>query len=84
MEDFRSRLPSLADRRQRSNERKYEALSQTWDKFVDAYLATNAAAIGMLEYPDLSNLGDDAVAAYLSTSEQAGALKFSGAAAEPK
>jgi hypothetical protein len=69
IEDLRSRLSHIADRGQRSNEREYEALSDIWDKFVDAYLATNTALINLIEFPNLTVMSDDEVKAYLSTTE---------------
>jgi hypothetical protein len=69
IEDLRSKLSHIADRGQRSNEKEYAALSDIWEKFVDAYLATNTALLSMITHPDLTDMSDDEVKAYLSTTK---------------
>jgi hypothetical protein len=69
IEELRSSLSHIADRGQRSNEKEYAALSDIWEKFVDAYLAANSALIGLIRIPDLTDMSDDAVKAYLSTTK---------------
>jgi hypothetical protein len=41
IEELKAQLAHLSDRGQRSNQREFDAISAVWDKFVEAYLATN-------------------------------------------
>ena len=69
IESLKTELAHVIDRGQRSNEREYDALSQVWKKSIDAYYATNTAAISLLEYPNLDQMTDEEVSSFLSTTE---------------
>ena len=62
---LQSELDHFKDRGTRSNEREYQAISQTWERFVEAFRATKASIIQFLHYPDLDRMPDDAVTSFL-------------------
>jgi hypothetical protein len=69
IEALKAELQHLADRGKRSNEREFAALSAIWDKFVDAYLATQRAVHDFMQFPDLNKLPEDDVAAFLQSTD---------------
>lgn len=69
IESLKGRLAHLDDRGKRSNEREYNAITEIWEKFVDAYLSTLACIHAFIQHPDLNKLSEDDTQAYLSGSE---------------
>src|SRR5258708_4549022 len=51
-EHYREQLGHLADRGKRSNEMEFGAIKLVWEKFVEAFLATNRCVAQMIDIPD--------------------------------
>lgn len=69
VEKLRASLAHLGDRGIRSNEREFEALTSSWERFVDAWLSTNACAMEVVQYPDLNGATDEEVENFLASSD---------------
>lgn len=69
LEQIKEQLSHLGDRGKRSNELEYKALSEVWEKFVDAYLATSRCVVAYLQFPDLNNLSREEVVTFLNATE---------------
>jgi hypothetical protein len=67
--ELRAELARHEDRGRRANEREFDAVSAIWDAFVDAFLKTNQAVISYLEFPDLDQLSQEDLAAFLESTE---------------
>jgi hypothetical protein len=67
IESLRAQLSHLSDRGRHANEREFEALSEIWDLFVEAFLSTNTAIASFMEYPDFSRMPDDDTRAFLDS-----------------
>ena len=57
IEALKEQLNHLGDRAKRSNEREYEALSDIWGQFVDAFDSTERCVTQFIEHPDFDRLG---------------------------
>jgi hypothetical protein len=75
IEELKAKLAHLSDRGVRSNEREYEALISVWERFGEAFVATQRCIIGGISVPDFSNATGQEVATYLSTTELSDAQK---------
>jgi hypothetical protein len=69
IESFRAQLSHLSDRGRHANEREFEALSEIWDLFVEAFLSTNTSIASFMEHPDFSNMSDEDTQAFLDSTE---------------
>ncbi len=69
IEALRADLAHSGDRSRRANEREFEALSEIWDAFVDAFLKANQAVVSYMSFPDLDALPPEDLAAFLETTE---------------
>jgi hypothetical protein len=69
IEGLKAQLAHLDDRGKRSNEREYNALTEIWEKFVDAYLSTQNCIHAFMEFPDLNKLSDVDLRTYLGTTD---------------
>jgi hypothetical protein len=67
IEELKLRLSRLADRGVRSNEREFLAITAAWEKYVDAWLSTQRAAINFMEFPDFSRLAESDVSEFLES-----------------
>ena len=62
-------LDHLKDRGTRSNEREYQAIAQTWERFVEAFRATKTAVAQLIRYPDLDRMPEDDVKSFLDAND---------------
>ena len=62
-------LDHLKDRGTRSNEREYQAITQTWERFVEAFRATKTAIVQFMRYPDLDRMSGDDVKSFLDAND---------------
>jgi hypothetical protein len=69
IEALRADLGHVADRGKRSNEREYDALAEVWERFVDAFLATNTAVMDWQEHPDFKDFSEEELRSFLSTTD---------------
>ena len=69
IEGLKAQLAHLDDRGKRSNEREYNALTEIWEKFVDAYFSTLSCIHAFMEFPDLNKLSEDDLRTYLGSTE---------------
>jgi hypothetical protein len=69
IESLKEQLNHLADRGKRSNEREYEAISDIWGLFVDAFDSTERCVTQFIEHPDFDRLGDEEVDSFLDATD---------------
>jgi hypothetical protein len=69
LEALRERLNHLGDRGKRANELEFNAIAAVWEKFIEAYTATDAAIISFVQIPDLNTMNGDERDKYLETTE---------------
>jgi hypothetical protein len=69
IESLKEQLNHLGDRGKRSNEREYEALSDIWGQFVDAFDSTERCVTQFIEHPDFSRLTDDEIDTFLNATD---------------
>lgn len=69
LEQLRAQLQHWGDRGKHSNEQEFRAVGETWQLFVDAFMATSACAVGLFSQPDLDNSSEEEVEAFLSASD---------------
>jgi hypothetical protein len=69
IESLRSDLAHLQDRGRRANELEFDSLTKIWDSFVDAWLKTQQAIVEFMSFPDLDNLSNDDLVAFLDSTE---------------
>jgi hypothetical protein len=69
IEALKADLSHLGDRGRRANEREYDAVTEIWNAFVDAFLKTNQAIVSFLSFPDLNHLAPEELTAFLETTE---------------
>lgn len=69
IESLRAQLSHLSDRGRHANEREFEALSEIWDLFVEAFLATNTCIASFMEFPDFSRMSDADTQEFLNSTE---------------
>ena len=62
-------LDHLKDRGTRSNEREYQAITQTWERFVEAFRATKAAIAQFIRHFDLGRMPEDDLKSFLEANE---------------
>ena len=62
-------LDHLKDRGTRSNEREYQAITQTWERFVEAFRATKAAIAQFIRHFDLGRMPEDDLKSFLDANE---------------
>lgn len=67
IEALKADLARIGDRGVRSNEREFNALSEAWGKFVDAYMSTNVCAISIISHPDLNIMEKDSIENFLNS-----------------
>jgi hypothetical protein len=84
IESLRADLAHVGDRGRRANEREFEALSRIWGAFVDAFLKTNQAVVAYSSFPNLDELSQEDLAAYLEASELSAAQRKQVLDAEKK
>jgi hypothetical protein len=71
-EHYREQLGHLADRGKRSNEMEFSAIKFVWEKFVEAFLATNLCVAQIIQGPEFSTMTEEEFEAFLT------AVDFSG------
>jgi hypothetical protein len=69
IEALKEQLSHLGDRGKRSNEREYEALSDIWGQFVDAYDSTERCITQFIEHPDFDRLTADEIDTFLNATD---------------
>jgi hypothetical protein len=69
IESLKEQLNHLGDRGKRSNEREYEALSDIWGQFVDAFDSTERCVTQFIEHPDFSRLTADEIDTFLNSTD---------------
>lgn len=69
IEALKEQLNHLGDRGKRSNEREYEALSDIWGQFVDAFDSTERCVTQFIEHPDFDRLSDDEINSFLNATD---------------
>lgn len=69
LEALRDRLNHLGDRGKRANELEFNAITAVWEKFIEAYTATDAAIMSFIQIPDLNPMKNDEKDKYLGTIE---------------
>jgi hypothetical protein len=69
IEALKEQLGHLGDRGKRSNEREYEALSNIWNQFVDAFEATEQCVTQFIEHPDFERLNAEEIDAFLNATD---------------
>ena len=66
---LKEQLNHLGDRGKRSNEREYEALSDIWDQFVDAFHSTERCVTQFIEHPDFDRLSVEEIDTFLNSTD---------------
>ena len=69
IEALKEQLNHLGDRGKRSNEREYEALSDIWGQFVDAFDSTELCVTQFIEHPDFNRLTEDEIDTFLNATD---------------
>jgi hypothetical protein len=69
IEALKEQLNHLGDRGKRSNEREYEALSDIWGQFVDAFDSTERCVTQFIEHPDFDRLTEDEIDTFLNATD---------------
>ena len=69
IEALKEQLNHLGDRGKRSNEREYEALSDIWGQFVDAFDSTERRVTQFIEHPDFNRLTEDEIDTFLNATD---------------
>jgi hypothetical protein len=69
IEALKEELSHHGDRGKRSNEREYEALSDIWGQFVDAFDSTERCVTQFIEHPDFIRLTDDEIDTFLNATD---------------
>jgi hypothetical protein len=69
IEALRADLAHVQDRGRRANELEFEAVTQVWHSFVDAWLKTQQAIVEYMEFPDLNNLSESDLATFMESTE---------------
>jgi hypothetical protein len=69
VEGLKARFSHLSDRGVRWNEREYDAISATWEQYVDSYLATLRCLGRFSSYPDLHQLSAEDLGGFLDSTE---------------
>ena len=66
---LQANLDHLKDRGTRSNEREYQAIQQTWERFVEAYRSALSAVAQFYSYPDLDQMPEVDLISFLDLNE---------------
>lgn len=69
LEALRDRLNHLSDRGKRANELEFNAITAVWERFIEAYTATDVAVMSFIQIPDLNTMNGDERDKYLETTE---------------
>jgi hypothetical protein len=69
IEALKEQLNHLGDRGKRSNEREYEALSDIWGQFVDAFDSTERCITQFIEHPDFDRLTAEEIDTFLNATD---------------
>jgi hypothetical protein len=69
LERLKEQLSHVGDRGKRSNEKEYDALSETWNQFVDVLSLTERAIAQYVEFPDLDRLPEADAKRFLDSSD---------------
>jgi len=69
IEKLKEQLAHASDRGKRSNEREYEALSDIWGQFVDAFQATEQCVVQFIEHPDFTRMSDEEIDTFLNATD---------------
>lgn len=69
IEGLRAQLANVADRGRRANEREFAALTEIWERFVEAFLSTNTCIASPISHPDLTKLTDDETQSFLNSTD---------------
>ncbi|WP_315729138.1 hypothetical protein [Bradyrhizobium sp. SZCCHNS2015] len=75
LEALREQLNHLGDRGKRANELEFIAITTVWEKFIEAYAATDAAIMSFVQIPDLNTMNGDEREKYLEVTELSSAQK---------
>jgi hypothetical protein len=69
IENLRTQLAHFQDRGRRANELEFEAITKIWRLFCDAWLKTQQAIVDYMSFPDMQQMSDEDVRAFLETTE---------------
>ncbi len=69
LERLREQLSHVGDRGKRSNEMEFSAIKLVWEKFVEAFLATNRCIAQIIESPDLRAMNEEEFETYLTATD---------------
>jgi hypothetical protein len=84
IETLKADLGHVLDRGRRANEQEYDSTARIWKAFVDAYLKTNQCVVSFVSYPELNELSDDDLRAFLETTDLSDGQRKQVAAAADK
>ena len=68
LERLKEQLTHLGDRGKRSNEMEFSAIKLVWEKFVEAFLATNRCIAQMIDLPDFRATTEEEFETFLTAS----------------
>jgi hypothetical protein len=69
LERLKEQLSHVGDRGKRSNEKEYDALSETWNQFVDVLSLTERAIAQFVEFPDLNRADETDAKRFLDSTD---------------
>jgi len=69
LERLKEQLSHVGDRGKRSNEMEFSAIRLVWEKFVEAFLATNRGIAQLIESPDLRAMNEEEFETYLTATD---------------
>ena len=69
LERLKEQLSHVGDRGKRSNEMEFSAIKLVWEKFVEAFLATNRCIAQLIESPDLRAMNEEEFETYLTATD---------------
>src|SRR5271169_3148375 len=69
IEALRADLAHVQDRGRRANELEFEAITKIWRLFCDAWLKTQQAIVDYTSFPDMQQMSDENLRAFLETTE---------------
>jgi hypothetical protein len=69
LERLTEQLTHLGDRGKRSNETEFSAITLVWEKFVEAFLATNRCIAQMIDLPDFRAMTEEEFETFLTATD---------------
>jgi len=69
LEWLKEQLTHLGDRGKRSNEMEFSAIKLVWEKFVEAFLATNRCIAQMIDLPDFRAMTEEEFETFLTATD---------------